>query len=262
MAEEVRDAASSVPKAMLAVYVTDFMLVLPLLLTIVYHIPDMGEALADGTTYPVIYVLRQAMSTHWLSGLLVVVNILVICGNISFLTAASRDMYAFARDKGLPMSTWISKIDPKRPVPQNAAIVTSIISLAMALIYLGSPVAFYAITSLFTVALLQCYCLSIGCILWRRVYYPETLPPTRFSLGKYGILINLMAVIYGIWCFFWAFWPDSYPVTAARFNWASPLFFAVLLGALTHYVLVGRHRYQGPVALVEGRKRRSVSRQN
>ncbi|KID74980.1 uncharacterized protein G6M90_00g055710 [Metarhizium brunneum] len=260
MSEEVRNAASSVPKAMLAVFLCGFVLILPLVVTIVYHIPDIGVALSDRTTYPAVYVLRQAMSTGWITVVLVVVNFLVVCSNISFLTAASRDLYAFSRDKGIPFSDWISKIDPKRPVPRNAAILTSMSTLAMALIYLGSPVAFYAISSLTTVAFLQCYCLSIGCFLWRRIYYPETLPHGRFSLGRYGIPMNAAAVVYSLWTFFWAFWPESYPVTAGNFNWSSVLFATALIGALVHFALVGRHRYHGPVALVDGRKVRSFSR--
>lgn len=196
------------------------------------------------------------MNTAWLTVVLVAINVLVVCSNISFLTATTRDLFAFSRDNGMPFSSWISRVDPKRPVPQNAAIVTSIITLGMALIYLGSSVAFYAITSLFTVALLQCYCLSIGCILWRRIYHPETLPHAQFSLGKYGVAINSIAVIFGIWSFFWSFWPQSYPVTATTFNWASALFVSALLGASLHYVVIGRKRYRGPVALIESRRMR------
>jgi choline transport protein len=113
---------------------------------------------------------------------------------------------------------------------------------------------FYAINSLLTVAVLQCYCLSIGCLLWRRIHHPETLPPTRFSLGRYGILINALAVVYSLWSFFWCFWPISYPVTASGFNWSSPIFCAVLIVAMVYFVFVARHKYVGPVTEVEGRK--------
>lgn len=86
-------------------------------------------------------------------------------------------------------------------------MVTSVLSICLSLIYIGSLVAFYAITSLLTVALLQCYYISIGCVLWRRITHPETLHPAEFSLGKFGIPINIAAVVYAMWCFFWAFWP-------------------------------------------------------
>lgn len=257
MAEEVKDAARSVPKAMMSIYLVNFCLIFPAILTICYHIPVVADALNDPTLYPTIYVLRQSMSDVWITVILVVIVALLICSNITYLAAVSRDLYAFSRDQGLPFSGWISAVDKKRSIPRNACLVTCICSVCLALIYLGSPVAFYAITSLLTVALLQCYCLSIGCLLWRRIRHPETLPRARFSLGKFGIPINALAVTYALWAFFWSFWPQYYPVTAATFNWSSVIFVAVLLVAVIYYIAVGRKRYTGPVALVEGRKIRT-----
>lgn len=254
MSEEVRNASSAVPRAMLLTYGLNFVLLLPMILTAVYHMPDIGPALEDPTAYPFIYVLRQSMSNGWVTVILVILVIILVGSNITFLTATSRDLYAFARDDGVPFSKWLSQVNKSHGVPQNAAIVTCAISFLLALIYIGSDVAFYAITSLFTVALLQCYVLSIACILWRRIAHPETLPYAPFSLGRWGVPINIIAVIYGSWGFFWCFWPQSYPVTAGGFNWASPLFIAAVIGALINYAISGRKKYFGPVALVEGRK--------
>lgn len=83
----------------------------------------------------------------------------------------------------------------------NAIYVTGLFSFLLSLIYIGSEVAFYAITSLFTVALLQCYMFSIGSILWRRIYLPETVPECSFGLGRWGIPINATAVIWCAWSF-------------------------------------------------------------
>lgn len=129
-------------------------------------------------------------------------------------------------------------------------IVTSVISFVLSLIYIGSTVAFYAITSLLTVALLQCYMFSIGSILWRRIYLPDTLPPTQFSLGRFGIPVNAAAVIYCAWAFFWSFWPIATPVTAEGFNWAAVIFVGVLIFAMLWYAIRARHFYEGPVVLV------------
>lgn len=132
----------------------------------------------------------------------------------------------------------------------NAVLVTSVISFILSLIYIGSPIAFYAITSLLTVALLQCYMFSIGSILWRRIYLPNTLPPTQFSLGRFGIPVNIAAVIYCAWAFFWSFWPMMTPVTPAGFNWSSVLFVGVLVFAVGFYAVKARKVYHGPVVLV------------
>lgn len=216
---------------MLAIYICNLMLMFPAFLTVCYHVPNIDEALNDSTTYPAIYVLRQSMSTGWITVILVLILLLNVASNLVYLTAVTRDLFAFARDKGLPFSRWLSTVHPKRKTPQNAAMLSCAIAICLALIYIGSklylfemspaipanatsigPVAFFAINSLLTVALLQCYCLSIGCMLWRRIYHPETLPPASFSLGRWGVPFNAFAVLYSFWAFFWCFWPESTPV--------------------------------------------------
>ncbi|KAG5976349.1 hypothetical protein E4U55_007351 [Claviceps digitariae] len=255
MSEEVRDAARTIPRVIMISFAINALSTWLTLITMVYHIPDVPKALADPTTYPAISVLRSTMSLPWLNVVLVVITLLLMFGNLSYLTAVSRDLFAFARDQGLPLSKWISRVEKTRGIPTNACIVSTGMSILLSLTYIGSPVAFYAITSLCIVALLQCYCLSIGCILYRRIYHPETLPYARFSLGRYGMLINALAVISSLWGFFWCFWPQVYPVTAAGFNWSSSIFVSVLFIAMVYYAWTGRHNYHGPVVLVEGRKR-------
>lgn len=253
MSEEVKDAARSVPKAMMIVYLINFLLLFPCIVTICYGIPDLAASLEDPTTYPAIYVLRASMSPAWLTVVLVIIILLLIASNITYLAAVTRDLFAFSRDDGMPFSNWMSALHPKRNIPQNACIFSSFVAIGMALIYLGSPLAFYAITSLLAVALLQCYCISISCLLWRRIKHPETLPPAEFSLGKWGIPVNIAAVLFSLWSFFWSFWPQAYPVTAPGFNWAVALFLVTVIGASIDYVFRGRRKWHGPVSLVRGR---------
>lgn len=254
MSEEVRNASRAIPRAMIATWLINCVLVFFSFITIAYHLPDLGAALDDPSMYPIIYVLRQSMSKEWMTVVLTLILFLIVCSNMTYLASVTRDIWAFARDQGFPFSNWISKVDEKQHIPKNAIAVTSGVAFCLSFIYIGSPVAFYAMTSLVTVALLQCYCLSIGCILWRRIAHPETLPPATFPLGKLGIPMNLAAVIYSLWCFFWAFWPTSLPVSAESFNWSSVLFVAAFVVAAIHFIFVARHKYLGPVAHVQGRK--------
>ncbi|OAA53276.1 amino acid permease 2 [Cordyceps fumosorosea ARSEF 2679] len=256
MAEEVRDAARTIPRIMLVGFVINMVLIFLSLLTFCYHIVDIPTALADPTGYPGIWVIRQSMSQPWLNLLLAVILVLEVFGELSYFAAVSRDLFAFARDGGFPFSRWIARVDERRQVPVNAYVLSAVFSVLLSLIYLGSDVAFYAVISLCTVALLQCYLFSIGCILWRRAFHPETLPPARFSLGSWGLPVNVAAVVFSLWGFFWTFWPEEYPVTLAGFNWASVIFVGTLALALVNYYSGGRHKYHGPVVLVEGRKLR------
>lgn len=258
MAEEVKDASLSVPKAMVITYFGNFLCLWPLIITVCYHIPSIEDALSDATGYPAFYVLRQAMSPAWVIVMLAVIAFINIAGNITYMAAVTRDLFAFARDNGLPFSAWIGKIDKKRGLPVNATILTSGICSLMALIYLGSSVAFYAIISLYTTALLQCYCFSIGSLFWRRIYHPDTLPQAKFSLGRWGLPVNGFAVVWCAYCLFWSFWPQEYPVTLTNFNWAVVIIGATMLVAIIHFFLNARHTYFGPVASVQGRKIRTA----
>jgi choline transport protein len=68
----------------------------------------------------------------------------------------------------------------------------------MSLINLGSKVAFEAMLSLATVALMATYLMSIGCVLLKRLR-GEELPPARWSLGRYGLAVNAVALLYTSW---------------------------------------------------------------
>lgn len=256
MSEEVRNASSSVPKVMISVFGITFSLNIMTVITLCYHMPDVSAALKDPSLYPAVWVLRQSMSDTWLTVLLVVQCIFLLFSNFSYLAAVSRDLFAFARDKGLPGSTWLAKVDQKRRIPTNAYFLSGAIAALLSLIYIGSPVALYAIGSLLCCAMMQCFSFSIGCVLWRRIYHPETLPYAQFSLGKYGIAINSVSVVVVLWSFFWAFWPQSYPITPEGFNWSVAIFIPTIIVSLVYYIVKGRHVYEGPVALVEGRKTR------
>lgn len=255
MSEEVKNASMSVPRVMIIIFIVNFLQTFITSLTLVYHIPSIEESLLDPSTYPAIYVIKQSMSTAWVTVLLTIICALLWVGVISYLAAVSRDLYAFSRDNGLPYSAWIAKIDPKLHTPTNAYIFSGVFACIFSLIYIGSPVAFYALTSLYVVAIIGCYVISSSCMLWRRIYYPETLPFAQWSLGRWGVPVNAAAVVFGLWSFFWSFWPQSTPVIVSLFNWSSPIFVATIIISLIYYFVAGRKRYDGPVVLVEGRKR-------
>lgn len=99
MSEEVRDAAATIPKTMLSVYLINMLLMFPAIITVCYHIPDLDAALNDPTTYPAIYVLRESMSVGWMTIMLVIIVLINVALNIVYLAAVTCDLFAFARDK-------------------------------------------------------------------------------------------------------------------------------------------------------------------
>jgi len=65
-------------------------------------------------------------------------------------------------------------------------------ALALCMVNFGPVVGFNAIISLTTVALLFSYLLTISTLIWRRMV-GKPLPRERFTLGSWGLTINILA---------------------------------------------------------------------
>lgn len=98
------------------------------------------------------------------------------------------------------------------------------------------------------------YMVSIGCVLYRRLYYPAMLPKCQWSLGRWGVIVNAGALAYSTFAFFWSFWPNEAAVTAENFNWAVVMFLATGIIAIVDWFVRARHVYKGPVVTSEGWK--------
>lgn len=135
----------------------------------------------------------------------------------------------------------------KHKVPSNAISLTCTVSALLSLINIGSADAFNAIISLGSVSLFATYVISESCVLHHRMVSPETLPKRRWSLEVWGLPVNVLAVAYSVFGFFWCFWPNAVPVTAENFDYSSVLFVGVIGFSLVTCAVSGRKHFRGPV---------------
>ncbi len=118
--------------------------------------------------------------------------------------------------------------------------------MLLSLIIIGSTTAFNAILSLATLALYVSYLIPIFLILLKRLRR-EHITMGPWSLGRFGIYVNVFAIVYGVFiCIFLPF-PSVVPVTDANLNYAGPVFGAILLFALGDWFVRGRHTFAGPI---------------
>ncbi|KAJ5677035.1 uncharacterized protein N7477_002668 [Penicillium maclennaniae] len=250
MSEEVKDAGRSVAVAIFWGYLLNGIMAAILLITYLFATPSVEDSLNDATGFPFLYVFKQATSTAGVNGLAAIVLLPVIFSNILFNAATSRQTFAFARDNGLPFSRWIGKIDKKRQIPINAIALSCTISCALSLINIGSETAFNAIISLNVAALMYTYIISIGCVIYRKIWHPESLPPRRWNMGRWGLAVNIIGLLYCCFALFWSLWPSDLPVTLDNFNWSVVIFGGVFIISLAMYLIKGRKEYSGPAAIV------------
>jgi amino acid transporter len=110
MSEEVQDASFAVPHAMITSFVINGLMGLIILITFLFCIPNVSDAVNDSTGYPFLYVLRSSMSNGAVIGITMVLLLLILAASIDSVASASRQTFAFARDHGLPFSRWISNV--------------------------------------------------------------------------------------------------------------------------------------------------------
>ena len=193
--------------------------------------------------------MNATQSKAGTTALTALVTILMIFGVINQVTTTSRQLWSFARDHGLPFSSFLSRVKPGWDVPLNAVVVTICFSIIISMIILSSPTAFWDIGALCGAGLFSSYIICIGCMAWRRIR-GRPLLPSRFSLGKAGLPINLIAIAFLLVEWFFQFWP-SYPnPSVAGMNWTVFIYWVVVIGSFVYYQFWAKKQYAGPVEYV------------
>jgi choline transport protein len=119
MAEEIEDAGIIVPKSMVWTFLLNVPFTFGLLVTYLFCIGNVTEAISSPTGFPFIYVFQTATGTvGGTTGMTVVILLLLIMITISSMASTSRQTFAFARDNGLPFSKWLGHVSHPISCPQ------------------------------------------------------------------------------------------------------------------------------------------------
>ncbi|EME42439.1 hypothetical protein DOTSEDRAFT_175502 [Dothistroma septosporum NZE10] len=258
ISEEVEDASLVVPKCMWWSYLGNVALGILSLIVMLFCIGPLDGVLKSDIPYLLLF--NNTGSPALSIVLNVILFLLIYAGNITALATCAREMFAFARDKGLPFAKLIGRMDPKWNIPFNAVYITSVAVVLLSLINLGSTLAFNIIVSLSLLGLLSTYMISIGCVLLKRLK-GEPLPPARWSLGRYGLAINAFAFFYSAFIIIFSCFPTTLPVDLSTANWAPLVWAGVIMISVVFYVVYGKRTYTAPVEFVEGRKADGVGLQ-
>lgn len=248
MSEEVRDASRVVPKAMLWTLAMNGLSGLVMATTFAYCLGPLEDAVAPQYGFAFIGTfLTATKSKAGTTVMTLIITIMALCSAIDNVATGSRQLFAFARDGGVPFGRTLSYVIPGWDIPLNAICLVAFIGALLTLINLGSTVAFNALLSLGVVSLLGSYLISISCILIKRLRGEELLP-RRFSLGASGLICNVLGVAFLAIAFLFALFPLGVPVTPENMNWASAVYGGVGILAFLYYFAYGRHGYVPPVA--------------
>lgn len=131
-AEETKDASRAVPKGIVNSVIYSALFGWLMLSAFVLAIPDMDKAAASG--WSVFFVTLDQVLPATLKQILYVLILVcqLICG-LATVTSASRMIFAFARDGGLPASGALKKVHPGFRTPVAAIWTAAVISILFTL---------------------------------------------------------------------------------------------------------------------------------
>jgi amino acid transporter len=230
--EETLNPRKNAPWGIILAVLVSAFVGLAMLSAVTLSISDLSQALAfgDGAFYEILKLrLGQTLGTTLVA---FISGAMWLCG-LATMTSASRMVYAFARDRGLPRSKIWAHVSEKYRSPTHA-----IWGLALASLILAVSVKLYsAVVSIATIALYISYGLPIlARILGRLKNKPDEIGP--WHLGRFSQPISIIGLLWIAFIIVDFVLPPNDQAGIVMGG------FTVLLFGLWHFLV--RHKFTGP----------------
>ena len=139
----------------------------------------LGETLGD------IFLLDSALA-------------ITVCA-LAVHTAGIRMMFSMARDNRLPLGSRVARVSGKSKTPIVPALVIGGLTVVLLVINIGNQRVFSVLVSVAIILFYLAYLCVTGPMLIARLRgeWPRTNHGPYFSLGRWGMLVNAVAVAYG-----------------------------------------------------------------
>ncbi len=190
LAEETRDPRRAAPKAVLYSIIGAFIIGGVFLLGTLMAIPNMHAAI-KGAFGPA-QIIEANFSTPFATLYLFVVSAAIFVCCLSIMAATIRLCFGMSRDNQLPFSKRLSKVAPNLHTPVWSCIAIAVLAAIPFIQYSGAGTVAIAATAMIYFS----YFLGNIAILRARLKgWPRA--HARFNLGKWGLAVNVLGLLYG-----------------------------------------------------------------
>ncbi|QRP49803.1 amino acid permease [Amycolatopsis sp. FDAARGOS 1241] len=233
LAEETTKPCRHAPRAIIRALTAAFVVGGLMMLIGMMAVGDLNADELSTSGMP--YLLKSTLGTGLGDAFLVCSAIAITVCCLAVQTAAIRMTFAMARDGRLPFSRRLAKVSPRSKTPVVPALITGGLTVVVLLINLGNQRAFFVLTSTAIILFYIPYLMVTGPMLVRRLrgHWPRPDHGPYFKLARWGTLVNLVAVLYGLGMTINLIWPraEVYGDDHWYFQWGAVLITALIVVA-------------------------------
>jgi urea carboxylase system permease len=249
LGEETVEPRRTAPKAIARAILASFVIGGAILVFAVMAAPNLDDPLIGKPEGGLQYIVEQVMWGPLGKIFLVCIVIAVTVCSLAVHTAAIRLTFAMARDNALPFGEKLARVNPKTQTPIIPAVVIGVIAVLILVINIGQPKIFTVLTSIAVIMIYLAYLMVTGPMLKKR--FQGQWPPADlkaggyFTMGRWGMLVNIVAVVWGIGMSLNLAWPREVVYGEGWYNaWGAFIYIGVILGlGLLWYFVKGRHHF-------------------
>ena len=238
VAEEVPDPSRRIPKTMrMTIYVGGAAAIF-VTIALTLSVTDFGAVIRGEDADPINTILESVFGGVGSRIVLAVVLISFISCGLSLQAAASRLLYSYARDGMIGASTALKRISPTRRVPLLALSIAGLVPALVLMITFVSTDTLAKIVSFATAGIYLCFQMVVLAALRARLKGWRPLGP--FTLGRWGMVVNLLALMWGVGAITNMIWPRMPDASWIDNNIVSVMLIVVIAVGTVYMLVSGR----------------------
>jgi len=235
LAEEVPNASRSVPRATVLTILVGGSIAILSMLGFILAVGDIGAVVSGDNTDPIGAVLSDAFGGVGSKVALIIALIAFLSCTLSLQASASRMIYA--RDRMIAGSSVLGRFNDRLHIPPVATAAAVVIPALVVILFGFSPNALTLIISFAVLAIYVAFQLVVFAALVARLR--GWRPAGKWTLGGFGIVVNVAALVYGVAAAINLAWPRT-PGVPWYQNYSVLLGTVVVLGVGLIYLLAAR----------------------
>ncbi|HWG69454.1 MAG TPA: amino acid permease [Steroidobacteraceae bacterium] len=247
LGEETVEPRRTAPMAILRAILASFVIGGSILVFAIMSAPDLHDPQIASSSGGLQYIVEQVTWGPLGEIFLVCIVIAVTVCSLAVHTAAIRLTFAMARDNALPFGEKLARVNPDTQTPIIPAVVIGVIAVLILVINIGQPKIFTVLTSIAVIMIYLAYLMVTGPLLMKRLrgHWPpaDLAAGGYFTMGRWGLLVNVVAVLWGAGMALNLAWPRAAIYGTPWYNtWGAFAYTGVILGTgLLWYGCKGRH---------------------